>query len=215
MTMDRTRGAQAGDHNVQHNTYLPPPPADHRTSTAQSVTAGDNARITQKNTQLKFSVPVVGPLLSLAWAHPVIAGVTAVAVVGASGAALNAALPDSGSAPSTALVRGFVMKADSEKAPTGYDFSHTPPAVAGNGTDAIYVQGSSLVSTAGKLAEWDSSEPPTAAGCRAAVNEHPLRRVTVGAQYVVCYLDGNGDPGYITVTAWEGESAVVDTAHLR
>ena len=214
MTMDRTRGAQAGDHNVQNNTYLPPRPGNRRTSTSQSVTAGDNARITQKNTQLKFSVPVVGPLLNLAWAHPVIAGIAAVAVAGAGGAAVNAALPDSGSSPSTTLVRGFVMKAETGKAPVGYDFTHTPPTTADNSTDVIYVQGSSLVSTAGKLADWQSSAPPTAADCRKAVTEHPLRQTTVVTQSVVCYLDGNGDPGYLTVTAWDGESAVVDTAHL-
>ncbi|MER5433275.1 hypothetical protein [Streptomyces sp. NPDC002588] len=214
MTFDRTRGAQAGDHNVQNNTYLPPQPDARHHSTSQSVTAGDNARITQKNTHLKFDVPLVGPLLSLAWAHPAIAGITAVAVLGAGGAAVNAALPDGDPSPSTTLVRGFVMKAKYGEAPVGYDFTHTPPVLADSGTDAIYVHQSSLVSTAGKLADWSPSEPPTAAGCRNAVKESPRREITIGTQSVVCYLDGNGDPGYITLTAWEGDSAVVDTAHL-
>ncbi|MFC4503903.1 MULTISPECIES: hypothetical protein [Streptomyces] len=215
MTFDRTRGAQAGNNNVQNNTYLPPQPTGRHPTTSQSVTAGDNATVNQKNTQLKFSVPVIGPLLGLASTHPVIAGVAAVAVLGGGGAAVSAGLSDQGaSSPSTGVVRGFVMKAEIGEAPVGYDFAHTPPRVAGNGTDAVYVQQSSLVSTAGKLAVWSSSEAPTAAGCRDAVAEHPQRRITVGTQFVVCYVDANGDPGYITVTAWQGESAVVDTAHL-
>jgi hypothetical protein len=41
-------------------------------------------------------------------------------------------------------------------APTGYDFSRTPPVVAGANTDAIYVAGSSLVTTNGKLASWNT-----------------------------------------------------------
>jgi hypothetical protein len=103
-----------------------------------SVTAGDNAKVTQKNTQVKFSVPLLGPLLSAASAHPVIASVAAVAVIGGGGVATTAALSGSASPAPTALVRGFAMKNSAQGAPTGYDFSHTPPVVADNTSDAIY-----------------------------------------------------------------------------
>ncbi|WP_327312179.1 hypothetical protein [Streptomyces sp. NBC_01235] len=213
MNTDRMRGAQLGDHAPQSDPSVPPRPGTHQ-SQAQTVTAGGNARVTQKNTQLKFSIPVVGPLLSMAYAHPLIAGLTAVAVIGGGGAAV-ATLPDSTSSPSTALVRGFVMKTDSEKAPPGYDFTHTPPVIADAGTDAIYLQGGYLYSTNGKMAAWSSSVVPTAEGCREAVTEHPVRQTTVGVSYVVCYLDRNGDPGYISVTATDNDSITVDTAHLN
>ncbi|MFI1509381.1 hypothetical protein [Streptomyces sp. NPDC020597] len=215
MNTDRMRGARPGGAAPQDDADVPPPPGVHHSPT-QTVTAGDNARITQKNTQMKFSVPVVGPLLSLAFAHPVIAGLTAVAVVGGGGAAVSAALPDSTPSPSTAVVRGFVMKAsDGQTAPTGYDFTHSPPTLADAGTDAVYAQGGYLLSTAGKLAEWQTSQPPTAQGCRKAVAEHPVRRTAVGVAYVMCYLDRNGDPGYISVTAHDNDSVTVDTAHLQ
>ncbi|MFF3941524.1 hypothetical protein [Streptomyces phaeofaciens] len=214
MHINRTSAEPAGDHGARNNTHLPPPPGTHH-ATSQSVTAGDNARITQKNTQVKFSIPVVGPLLTMAWAHPLIAGVAAVALVGGGGAAISLALPDSTPSPSTELVRGFVMKTDSEKAPTGYDFTHTPPRVADSGTDAVYVQGNSLFSTSGKMALLASSEAPTAQGCRDAVTESPQRQIFINVSSLVCYLDRNGDPGYISVTAFDTASITVDTAHLR
>ncbi|WP_329213273.1 hypothetical protein OG352_00970 [Streptomyces sp. NBC_01485] len=220
MNTDRTRGAQLGDPAPQNDPTVPPPPpppGSHHSAT-QTANASGNATVTQnntqKNTQLKFSIPVVGPLLSLAYAHPLIAGLTAVAVIGGGGAAVTAALPDSTSSPSTTLVRGFVMKTDSAKAPPGYDFTPTPPVVADAGTDAIYLQGTFLYSTNGKMAAWSSSAVPTAEGCREAVTEHPVRQTTVSVSYVVCYLDRNGDPGYISVTASDNDSITVDTAHL-
>ncbi|MDQ0578912.1 hypothetical protein [Streptomyces rishiriensis] len=214
MNTDRTRGAHLGDHDSRDDAFVPPQPGTHHSST-QTATASGSARITQKNTQLKFSIPVIGPLLSLAYGHPLIAGLTAVAVVGGGGAVVAGALPDSTSSPSTALVRGFVMElSDNEKAPTGYDFTSTPPVVADAGTDALYVQGGFLMSTSGRLASWGSSEPPTAEGCRKAVTENPERRTAVSVGYAMCYLDRNGDPGYITVTASGADSVTVDTAHL-
>ncbi|QJS99445.1 hypothetical protein G9272_03265 [Streptomyces asoensis] len=214
MNTDRTRGAHLGDQDSRDDAFVPPQPGTHHSST-QTATASGSARITQKNTQMKFSIPVIGPLLSLAYAHPLIAGVTAVAVVAGGGAAVTAALPDSTSSPSTALVRGFVMdQSDGQKAPTGYDFTPTPPVVAGTGTDALYLQGGYLMSTNGRLASWGSSEVPTAEGCRKEVTENPVRKTSVSVGYAMCYLDRNGDPGYITVTASDTDSVTVDTAHL-
>ncbi|WP_406010848.1 hypothetical protein OG440_35510 [Streptomyces sp. NBC_00637] len=214
MNTDRTRGAHLGDHDSRDDAFEPPRPGTHHSST-QTATASGSARITQKNTQMKFSIPVIGPLLSMAYAHPLIAGLTAVAVVGGGGAAVTAALPDTTSSPSTALVRGFVMEvADGQKAPTGYDFTPTPPVVAGAGTDALYFQGGYLMSTSGRLASWDSSGVPTAEGCRKAVADNPVRKTAVSVGYAMCFLDRNGDPGYLTVTASETGSVTVDTAHL-
>jgi hypothetical protein len=214
MNTDRTRGAQLGDPAPQSHPYVPPPGTHH--SPTQTVTAGDNNKITQKNTSLKFSIPVVGPLLSLACTHPLMAGLAAVVLVGGGGAAVSAALPDSTPAPSTSLVRGFVMeRSDDGKAAVGYDFTHSPPVVADSGTDALYVQSGFLISTNGKLASWSSSEAPTAEGCRKAVSEHPTREAAVAVTYVMCYVDRDGDPGYIAVTGADGDSVTVDTAHLR
>ncbi|MER5198493.1 hypothetical protein ACWD3J_35450 [Streptomyces sp. NPDC002755] len=214
MNTDRTRGAHLGDHDSRDDAFVPPQPGTHHSST-QTATASGSARITQKNTQLKFSIPVIGPLLSLAYAHPLIAGLTAVAVVGGGGAAVTAALPDSAPSPSTALVRGFVMEqTDSQKAATGYDFTPTPPVVADAGTDALYIQGGFLMSTSGRLASWASSEAPTAEGCRKAVADNPVRKTSVSTGYAMCFLDRNGDPGYLTVTASSPDSVTVDTAHL-
>ncbi|MFD9391654.1 hypothetical protein ACFWBB_13260 [Streptomyces sp. NPDC060000] len=229
MNTDRTRGARLGDqgsrdqgsrdddsrdHGSRDDASVPPPPGTHHSSN-QTATASGSARITQKNTQLKFSIPVIGPLISMAYAHPLIAAVTAVAVVGGGGAAVSAALPDSTSSPSTTLLRGFVMeRSEGQKAPKGYDFTPTPPVVADAGTDALYLQGGFLMSTNGKLATWGSSGVPTAEGCRKAVAESPVREAAVSVGYAMCYLDRNGDPGYITVTASETDSVTVDTAHL-
>lgn len=214
MKNDHIKGAQVGHGNAQNNTYLPPGAGSRRSSPSMAVHAGDNATVSQKNTHLKFSVPVIGPLIGMASAHPVIAGVAAVAIIGGGTVATTVVLPDSGSPASTAVVRGFTMKNNPQGAPTGYDFSRTPPTVADKNSDAIYVSGSLLVSTNGKLASWESSKPPTAADCRDAVVRHPLRQTPVGVQSVVCYLDRNGDPGYISVTAHDSETTTIDTAHL-
>jgi hypothetical protein len=32
---------------------------------------------------------------------------------------------------------------------------------------------------------------------------------------VFCYLDRNGDPGYIAVTAYDTETTIIDTARLN
>ncbi|GGX84754.1 hypothetical protein [Streptomyces fructofermentans] len=215
MRIDRPKGAQVGDGNVQHNTYVPPQAGPRHRSPSMSVSAGDHAHVTQKNTSLKFSIPVVGPLLALAAAHPVVAAGAAALVLGGGGLAANAALSDSGSGASTALVRGFTLKNSPDGASTGYDFSHTPPVVADTATDAIYMSGSLLVATNGKLAQWNTSELPTGDDCRALLAEQPVRSVPVGPQTVVCYLDRNGDPGYISVTSSDIEATTVDTAHLR
>ncbi|WP_062645817.1 hypothetical protein [Streptomyces maremycinicus] len=214
MNTDRTRGARLGDHDSRDDTFVPPQPGSHHSST-QTATASGSARITQKNTQMKFSIPVIGPLLTLAYAHPLLAGLTALVVVGGGGAAVTAGLPDGTSSPSTALVRGFVMEqSDGQKAPVGYDFTSTPPVVADAGTDALYVQGGFLMSTSGNLASWGSSEVPTAEGCRKAVTDNPERKAAVSVGYAMCYLDRNGDPGYITITANTTDAVTVDTAHL-
>ncbi|MCX4767643.1 hypothetical protein OG562_43175 [Streptomyces sp. NBC_01275] len=221
MHIDRAHSAQVGDHNTQNNTFANSRDTTYNTthnSTDNSIhntTDNSTHHTTHKKTQVKFSVPVLGPVLSLAYAHPLIAALMAAVVVGGGGAAINASLPDSTPSPSTALVRGFVMKSDGQKAPQGYDFTHAPPVVADAGTDAIYLQGSSLYATNGKLAGWSTSAVPTAEGCRDAVAEHPVRAVYIGVTSVVCYLDRNGDPGYISVTALGLTSATVDTAHLR
>ncbi|MBO4255005.1 hypothetical protein [Streptomyces griseorubiginosus] len=218
MRNSRTNGAQAGDGNVQHNTYLPPQRATRRRSRdyapTATVTAGDHSTVTQKNTHLKFSVPVIGPLLGMASAHPVIAGVAAVTLVGGGGLATTAALSSPQPSVSTALVRGFRMM-DPGGTPTGYDFSHTPPVPAGTSTDAIYVSGGFLAASNGKLASWNSDKLPTAADCRKAVAENPVRQTVTAVHYLTCYVDRNGNPGYILVTAVGSEYTTVDTAHLR
>lgn len=213
-----TNGVQAGDGNTQHNTYPPPQKPTHRRSRdyapTATVTAGDHSTVTQKNTHLKFSIPVIGPVLGMASAHPVIAGVAAVTIIGGGGLAANAALSGPQSSVSTTLVRGFRMT-DTGAAPTGYDFTRTPPAPAGTTTDAIYVSGGYLVASNGKLASWSSDRLPTGADCRRAVAEHPVRQTVAGAQYLTCYVDRDGNPGYILVTATATGYTTVDTAHLR
>ncbi|MET9908193.1 hypothetical protein ABZZ74_15445 [Streptomyces sp. NPDC006476] len=220
MRNSRTNGAQAGDGNVQHNTYLPPQRATRRRSRdyapTATVTAGDHSTVTQKNTHLKFSIPVVGPLLGMASAHPVVAGVAAVTLIGGGGLATTAALSSPQPSVSTTLVRGFRMK-DSGGAPTGYDFTRTPPVPAGTTTDAIYVSHGYLVASDGRLASWSADKLPTGADCRKAVAEHPVRQTVLGAQYLTCYVDRNGNPGYILVTdvGTGTPYTTVDTAHLR
>lgn len=218
MKNSRIKGAQVGDGNVQNNTYLPPQRGGHRSrvhDSSATVTAGDHATINQKNTHLKFSIPVIGPLLSLTAAHPVIAGVAALAVVGGGGLATKAALSDPPPAVSTALVRGFHLEDGDQGAPVGYDFSHTPPSRAGTTTDAIYVSGGFFNATNGKLAEWGSQNLPTASDCRNAVAKHPVRQAVVTSFGLTCYVDRNGNPGYILVTGSDTESTIIDTAHLR
>ena len=220
MRIGQAKGAQVGKGNTQNNTYLPTQKgARHSTrdSSSMSVTAGDNSTIhsTQTSKHTKFSIPVIGPLVSFAAVHPVVAAMTAVVVVGA-GTVASGALSSSGG--STGLTRGVhLTEADNGAPPLGYDFSQTPPAVAGPNSDAIYVQGGFIYFTSGKLAHWTSSATiPTAAQCRDAVAKDPVRQVVIELGGVTCYLDSHGDPGYFTITSdpMTGNYITVDTAHL-
>lgn len=222
MRIGQAKGAQVGSGNTQHNTYLPPEKgARHRVQDSSTVTiaAGDNATVsrTQKNTHLKFSIPVIGPLFSFVSVHPVIAVTTAVVVLGGTGAAVNSAISDSKPGVSTELLRGFQLTvSNAGTPPVGYDFSRTPPAVAGPNTDAIYVQDGFVYSTSGKLAHWTGATNPTAAGCRAAIAQQPEREVVVSEGSLTCYLDQNGNPGFFTVTSvpMTSDFITIDTAHL-
>ncbi|MFI6662906.1 hypothetical protein ACIBL8_46310 [Streptomyces sp. NPDC050523] len=214
----RIKGAQAGDGNIQNNTYLPPQRGAHHSrdyAPSATATAGDHSTINQKNTHLKFSIPVIGPLLAMTSAHPVIAGVAALAVVGGGGFAANAALSDPAPSVSTTLVRGFHLEDGGQGAPVGYDFSRTPPAKAGRNTDAIYASGGELVATNGKLADWDERQLPSASDCRAAVAKHPERQTVITTGALTCFVDSDGNPGYILVTGTDTDSTIIDTAHLR
>jgi hypothetical protein len=141
--MEKPKGAQVGDGNTQHNTFLPQGPnpptlAASGGSLAASFTAGDNATITntQKKTNLRFSVPIFGPLFAAMATHPVAAAIVTVAVVagvGTGGAAIEHSVSQPGS-PSLAVIRGFKMEATEQGiggntygSVTGYDFSKTTP----------------------------------------------------------------------------------------
>lgn len=214
----RIKGAQVGGGNVQNNTYLPPQRGSHRSrgyAPSTNITAGDHSTVNQKNTHLRFSVPVIGPLLAMTSAHPVIAGVAALAVVGGGGLAANAALSPAAPSVSTALVRGFHLESSSQGAPIGYDFSRTPPARADATTDAVYVSGGYLIATNGKLADWGQPQLPSGSDCRNAVAKHPVRQTVVSTRALTCYVDRNGNPGYIMVTGSDTDSTIIDTAHLR
>jgi hypothetical protein len=109
----KAKGAQFGSGNTQHNTYLPPPsqsaPRASDGSQTVTITAGNHSTVnnTQTNTHLKFSIPVIGPLLSAAAVHPVVAGITAVVVVGGASVAGEAAMSQSANSGSLSIVRGF------------------------------------------------------------------------------------------------------------
>ncbi|MEY9930225.1 hypothetical protein ABH926_004870 [Catenulispora sp. GP43] len=221
MRIGQAKGAQVGDGNTQHNTYLPPQKSGGRHGTRDdssvTVTAGDNSTVTTTQRNLKLSIPVIGPLFSFASVHPVIVATTAVVVLGGTGAVATGAMSDSKSGGSTELVRGFHLTvAEAGAQPVGYDFSHTPPVLAGPNTDAIYVQGGFIYSTAGKLAGWTGVTNPTAAQCRDAIAKQPVREVVIGDGDMTCYLDSGGDVGYFTVTSspMTGGYITIDTAHL-
>lgn len=219
MRIGQAKGAQVGKGNTQNNTYLPTQKgARHsmRDSSSMSVTAGDNATIhsTQTTKNTKFSIPVIGPLFSFAAVHPVVAAATAVIVVGGTGVVASGAMSSSGGSGLTRGVR--LTEADNGAPPLGYDFSQTPPALAGPNSDAIYVQGGFVNFTSGKLAHWSGSTIPTAAECRDAIAKQPQREVVIQVGSVTCLLDSHGDPGYFTITSSPMASnyITVDTAHL-
>lgn len=222
MRIGQAKGAQVGSGNTQHNTYLPPSNgARHSTrdSSSMTVTAGDNSTVTttQKNTHVKFSIPIIGPMLSFASVHPVIAVTTAVVVLGGTGAAAGTAMSGSSSDSATKVLRAFQLKeATGGGAPIGYDFSQNPPAPAGPNTDAVYVQSGFIYSTSGKLASWTGNTNPTAAECRDAVAKKPERQVVISLGSMTCYVDQKGNPGYFTVTSspMTGDYITIDTAHL-
>jgi len=222
MKIGQAKGAQVGDGNTQHNTYLPPQKSGRhsaRDSSPVTVTTGDNSTVntTQKSANLKFSVPIIGPLFAYASVHPIIAVTTAAAVLGGTGAVASGAMSSSKSGVSTQLVRGFhLTEAETGTQPIGYDFSRTPPVVAGPNTDAIYVQDGFVYSSSGKLADWTGVTNPTAAECRDAVAKQPVRQVVANLGSMTCYLDLNGDAGYFTITsrATTGDYITIDTAHL-
>jgi hypothetical protein len=225
MRMDRARGTQVGDDNTQTNHFVPPQRAARRRgqgSPTVRVNAGNGAVVntSQKTTNVRFSVPVVGPLLSLVAVHPVIAAAVAVVVVGGGGVAASGVLSGPGSGPdgsaATHIVRGFKMATSVDGGePVGYDFSGATPTVADPNTDAIYVSGGQLTSTSGQLALWSGSTLPTAGECREEVAKSAVRQMSIWPGLLVCYVDKNNNPGYITETAIGGTSITVDTAHLR
>lgn len=222
MRMDRAKGAQVGDRNTQHNTYVPPQRGGRRRtqdSPSVRVRAGDGAVVTttQRTTNVRFSVPVIGPLLNLVTVHPVIAATVAVIVLGGGGVAASQALSGPGSdAGATQIVRGFKMSAASgDGAPVGYDFSTDTPKVADLNAQAIYVSGTQLMSTSGQLAVWAGNTLPTAAQCRELLAKDAVRQTDIWPGLLVCYMDKNNNPGYITETAFDATSVTVDTAHLR
>jgi len=146
---------------------------------------------------VRFSIPVIGPLLAMSAAHPVMAAATAVLVVGGVGTAGGAALTQPhGPAP---IARGFQMKTSGRGGgpPIGYDLSQTPPVVAGRGRRRSTNEGTDLMSTSDELAVWSGQGTPTAAECRTAVKEHPNRIVTAYPHVMICFVDQNQDPGYI------------------
>lgn len=188
MRIGQAKGAQIGNSNTQHNTYT-----------------------TQKHT--KIAIPVIGPLFTFASVHPVIAVTTAAVVLGGTGAVASGTMSSSDS--STHLTRAFhLTEADNGQAPVGYDFSHTPPVLAGPNADAIYVQGGFFYSTAGKLAPWRQNSNPTAAQCRDAIAKQAVRTLVTEVGSVTCYLDSNGGVGYFTLTSNQMSYVTIDTAHL-
>ncbi|MFL6117170.1 MAG: hypothetical protein ACJ786_38335 [Catenulispora sp.] len=218
---DRARGAQIGDNNTQHITNETPSrsAAPHASGHAQATTisSGDHANVTSNQTHnsVKFNIPFIGPLLTTAAVHPVIASVTAVVVIGGAGVAGNSVLSGSPST-NTSIVRGFQMKTVlGAGTPPGYDFSQTPPLIAAANAEAIYNEGVSLMSTSDQLAPWAGKAVPTGAECRAAVKDHAARSVSAYPQTLICYVDQNGKPGYILVTAYTSEFLTIDTAHLK
>jgi len=222
MKIGHAKGAQIGDRNTQNNTFVPAQKgarARHRTQDSSSVTVTGSENVTVHSTQrnMKFSIPIIGPLFSFASVHPVIAVATTVVVLGGTGVAANSALSDSKPGVSTDLVRGFRLPdADPTATPTGYDFSHNPPVVAGSNADAIYSQRGAIFSTSGKLAHWFGAGVPTAADCRAEIAKQPEREVLPSVGDLTCYLDKNGNAGYFTVTAIPSNNDyfMIDTAHL-
>lgn len=218
----QARGVQVGNGNTQNNNFVPAQKGAHARHHAQgssSVTVTDSRNVTVDNSRksTKISIPLIGPLFSFASVHPVIAVATTVVVLGGTGVAAKSALSDSNSGVPTDLIRGFrIPDADSSTTPTGYDFSQTPPVVAGPNADAIYAQRGEIFSTSGKLAHWFDAGVPTAADCRAAIAKQPEREVTPGVGTLTCYLDQKGNVGYFTVTAIPSNNDyfVIDTAHL-
>jgi hypothetical protein len=85
----RVKGGQVGNGHAQHNTYPSPKPGldVSDSSVGATFSTGDHSVVTniQKRTSLKFSVPLLGPLFAAMAAHPIIAGIAAIAVISAVG----------------------------------------------------------------------------------------------------------------------------------
>jgi hypothetical protein len=80
--------------------------------------------------------------------------------------------------------------------------------------EAIYNEGAALMSTADQLAPWSGQAVPTASECLSAVKDHPNRSVSAYPQSLICFVDQNGKPGYILVTAYASQYLTIDTVHL-
>ena len=237
MDLEEPKGTQVGSGNTQHNTFMPQEPGGPAAVVegefAASITAGDNATITntQKKTNLKFSVPVFGPLFALMAAHPVIAGAATIAVVvgaGVGGAVAEHAASSTspGSAP-TGVVRGFKMNGADISNPNlsgaSYDFTKTPPADDGAADSVTFSNGYVYGRDIGPFT---GSGTPTASGCLSAVKQAQQKAASDNANTVqvfiqpgtvVCYVDTYGRPGYFIVTVGDASPVgyiVVDTAHL-
>jgi hypothetical protein len=183
------------------------------------VSGSKHVSITQKTSNVKISVPVLGPIVSLALGHPVIAAVTAVAVAGAGigGTQLSRALSSPG--PSSPASATFQMPAGN----IHYDFSKIPPAETSiTAPSSLWYTGPSLVALSNEaiaglsfnIASFTPTGTPTAAACKSDVNSHAANEIPVHAGSVICFLTQSGQAGYLKVVDVIPQHATVTAALL-
>lgn len=172
-------------------------PAVGQPTNFAAVTGSSQVTISQKTSNVKISVPVIGPFISLASAHPIAAAVTVVAIAGTGvgGAQLARSLS---SGPET-----FHMVTGS-----GYDFSQVPPrmtsvtapsALRYTGPEPLAIVNEAIGAISSNIARFSGPGKPTATACRADVNAHAAEAVPIRAGSVVCFINQSGESGYIKV----------------
>lgn len=157
------------------------------------------------NRKYTFSIPLIGGIWQAIVAHPVVATVICVVVVG-GGAGAGVSLWQ-GNSP---RVSTFTMPAGRQ-----VDLSSTPPKLVGLGpdSDASYMPnplwGESFVLTSRNFAAFTGQGAPSEATCKNLVNTDSLQGAKAAPGLVYCFTTHVSSVGYLQVIDVTPQQAVV------
>jgi hypothetical protein len=180
-----------------------------------TVSDSKHVSITQKTSNVKISIPVLGPIISLALAHPVIAAVTAVAVAGAGIAGTQLSSGPSSSGPATFQMPAGNIFFDFSKIPPAKTSITAPSSLGYTGPSPVALTNEAIAGFSSNIASFTGTGTPTAAACKSDVNSHAANSIPIQADSVICFLTQSGQAGYIKIVDVIPQYATVTAALLQ